>query len=286
MCFTLACTGPHDAGRGNGVRGMKEKLFSQGDAYERFMGRWSRTLALPFVSFCGVRDRESVLDVGSGTGSLALALETATKASRITGVDPAQAYVSYAQRRTNDYRVTFEIGDAQQLRFPDWTFDKTLSLLVLNFIPDPRRALKEMIRVTRPGGVVAATVWDYAEGMEMLRIFWDEAVALDSEIEARDERHMPFCKKGELAALWREHGLLDVEEVSLSIPLTFSSFGDYWSPFLEGQGPAGSYVGSLPPGQQLRLEQRLRHRVLAEGPDGPITLKARAWAVKGVVPRH
>ena len=120
----------------------------------------------------------------------------------------------------------------------------------------------------------------------MLRIFWDEAVALDSEIEARDERHMPFCKKGELAALWREHGLLDVEEVSLSIPLTFSSFGDYWSPFLEGQGPAGSYVGSLPPGQQLRLEQRLRHRVLAEGPDGPITLKARAWAVKGVVPRH
>jgi SAM-dependent methyltransferase len=179
--------------------------------------------------------------------------------------------------------MTFEVGDAQQMRFDDDLFDRTLSLLVVNFIPDPGKALDEMVRVTKPGGVVAAAVWDYGEGMAMLRIFWDEAVALEPTVEPRDERHMPLCRAGELAALWREHGLTDVEEVPLVIETTFTSFDDYWRPFLDGQGPAGAYVASLPADRQDALAARLRER-LSPGASGEIRLQARAWAVKGSVP--
>ena len=165
---------------------------------------------------------------------------------------------------------------------PTLSFDATISLLVINFIPDPSQALREMIRVTRPGGVVAAAVWDYDEGMEMLRTFWDEAIALDPSSEARDERHMPFSRAGELADLWREHGLVDVEETALVIPLTFESFDDFWSPFLEGQGPAGAYVASLSEGARGELKERLRQRLPSQG-GGTLRLSGRAWAVRGVV---
>jgi hypothetical protein len=139
-----------------------------------------------------------------------------------------------------------------------------------------------MIRVTRPAGVLAAAVWDYGEGMEMLRVFWDEAVALDPSSEPRDERHMPLCRPGELAALWRWHGLADVSEVPLAIPLAFSSFDDFWLPFLRGQGPAGAYVASLSETRRLALRERLRKRLEARA-GGSFKLNARAWAVKGVV---
>ena len=166
---------------------------------------------------------------------------------------------------------------------PDTSFDKTLSLLVMNFIPDPAKALQEMIRVTRPGGVVSAAVWDYGDGMEMLRVFWDEAVATDSTIAPRDERHMPLCKRGELAALWRANGLQDVAEQAIVVGLPFESFDDYWSPFLGGQGPAGAYAASLSETARAALASRLRKRLLGEREDGAFTLQARAWAVKGVV---
>ena len=131
------------------------------------------------------------------------------------------------------------------LPFADDAFDRTLSMLVLNFVPDPAAALQQMIRVTRPGGVVAAAVWDYGEGMQMLRTFWDAAVALDPAAAPRDERHMPLCTRGALADLWRTHGLHDVDEQPLTIEMAFESFDDYWQPFLCGQGPAGVYVSSL-----------------------------------------
>jgi hypothetical protein len=154
----------------------------------------------------------------------------------------------------------------------------------MNFIPDQVKALTEMIRVTRPKGVVAAAVWDYGEGMEMLRVFWDEAVALDPTIATRDERHMPLCRQGELAALWRGHGLQDVEEQPITIELSFASFDDYWSPFLGGQGPAGAYAAKLSRTKRAALEWRLRKRLLAARTDAGFVLRARAWAVKGVVP--
>src|SRR5215468_3134245 len=193
-------------------------MFSESEAYDRFMGRWSHRLAPPFLKFAGLKDGDRVLDVGSGTGSLALAVLQEAPASRVVGVDPSPAYVAHARTRAGGGRATFEEGDAQHLRFPDGSFDAALALLVVNFIPDRAAAVREMARVTRPGGVVAAAVWDYGNGMEMLRAFRDEAVALDPASEPRDERHLPACRPGELAALWRAQGLLDVREGPLVVP--------------------------------------------------------------------
>ena len=260
------------------------EIFAQGDAYERFMGRWSRRLAPLLVRSASVAEGDSVLDIGSGTGALAVTLAEAMPSVRVTGVDPSSAYVREAQARGPSDRVRFLVGDARALPVPDAAFDKTLSLLVINFIPDPAEALREMIRVTRPGGIVAAAVWDYGEGMEMLRAFWDEAVALDPAIAARDEQHMPLCRRGELAALWRAGGLRHVAEQPLAIELSFASFDDYWVPFLGGQGPAGAYAASLPDQARAALGGRLRRRLLGERQDGAFTLRARAWAVKGVIP--
>ena len=261
----------------------QEPMFSGGDAYERFMGRWSRALAAAFTGFAGVRVGETILDVGSGTGALAEAVAASNASARVIGIDPAASYVAFAQARHGSARVQFEVGDAQRLRFPDGHFDRTLSLLVLNFIPDRSRALREMIRVTRAGGTVASAVWDYGDGMEMLRVFWDETGALDPSAAAHDERHMPLSRAGELVAFWREHGLGQVSGQAIEISMRFTSFDDYWQPFLEKQGPAGDYLATLAPDARARLRERLRLRLLGHGRDRPIDLRARAWAVRGTV---
>lgn len=266
------------------VPGQQDPMFSAGDAYERFMGRWSAKLAPLLVRFAGVRDGEVILDVGSGTGALAAAAAAAVPSGTILGIDPSEAYVAFARHRHGRERVRFEVGDAQGLRLADDAVDRTLSLLVLNFVPDPGKAVREMLRVTRPGGTVAAAVWDYGEGMEMLRTFWDEAIALDPAMEPRDERHMPLCRRGELTGLWQGHGLGDVLEEALTIETRFDSFDDYWSPFLLEQGPAGAYVAALSPQGRDALRLRLRHRFHGDGPDRPFVLRARAWAVRGRKP--
>ena len=261
----------------------QDPVFSEARAYERFMGRWSRSLAPLFVRFAGVRDGEGVLDVGSGTGALTAAVAKAAPSSRIVGIDPAAPYVALAQSQHGSASISFEVGDAQQMRFNAATFDRTLSLLVVNFIPDARKALGEMKRVTKPKGTVAAAVWDYGDGMEMLRVFWDEAVALHPASAPKDERNMPFCRRGELAALWRELGLEDVVEEGLTIETRFASFDDFWTPFLEKQGPAGAYTASLAAPDRDALRARLRKRLLGDGPDKAIVMRARAWAVRGTV---
>jgi SAM-dependent methyltransferase len=262
----------------------QDPMFSEAEAYERFMGRWSRSLAPLLVRFAGVRDGDTVLDVGSGTGALTAAVAKAAPASRIVGIDPAAPYVAVARARQGSPLISFEAGDAQQMRFETATFDRTLSLLVVNFIPDARRALGEMKRVTKPAGTIAAAVWDYGEGMEMLRVFWDEAVALAPAIASKDERNMPLCRRGDLAALWREMGLQDVVEDALTIETRFTSFDDFWSPFLDRQGPAGAYAASLPAAERDALRSRLHRRLLGGGPDRAIVLRARAWAVRGANP--
>ncbi len=262
-------------------------MFGDALAYERFMGRWSRLVAPRFVELAGLPERGRILDAGSGTGSLAFAIAERRGQAQVLGIDPSEEYVAYASSR-NPFpdRVSFEVGDAQQLHFPDASFDAALSLVAFNFISDPKKALLELRRVTKPAGELSAAVWDYGAGMRMLRIFWDAAVQIDPEAGRLDERRMPLCRPGELSALWKDGGLEDVSEQSIDITMTFQTFADYWEPFLLGQGPAGSYVRRLDRDklQALRNEVKLRLAVSAE--DAPVVLIARVWSVCGVAPNR
>lgn len=261
------------------------KMFAMSAGYERFMGRWSRVLAPAFVAFASVKDGDRVLDVGTGTGSVASTIEAGMPKSQVVAIDPSAAFLAYAQKNAKTKRVRFEVGDAQALKMKDASFDKTLSLLVMNFVPDHTKAIAEMRRVTRPSGIVSACVWDYDAGMQMLRFFWDEVVALDPAMEPKDERHMKLSREGQLAELWRKAGLVNVTEKALVIDQAYSSFSDYWSPFVAGAGPGGAYVVSLAEDRRQQLEARMRKRLLGDRGDGPFTLKAKAWCVRGEVPK-
>ena len=267
-----------------GLTESEARMFSAAASYENFMGRWSRQLAAAYIAFAGVKDGDRVLDVGTGTGALASVLAARTNASEIIGIDPSESFIADARRNTRTERTRFERGDAQVLRFGRATFDQAMALLVMNFIPDPLKAIGEMRRVTRPGGVVSACVWDYDAGMQMLRFFWDEVVAEDPAMAPRDERNMPLSRKGQLGKLWADAGLADVREGALTIEQRFDSFGDYWGAFERGAGPGGAYVVSLPPERRRQLEARLRRRLLGDRGDGPFVLQASAWCVRGQVP--
>jgi SAM-dependent methyltransferase len=260
-------------------------MFAASAGYERFMGRWSRLLAPHFVAFAGVKNGDRVLDVGTGTGSLASAVEASMPESEIVGIDPSAGFIAYAQKNAKSARVRFEVGDAQALKFKDASFDHTLALLVMNFIPDHDKAITEMRRVTRAQGIISACVWDYDAGMQMLRFFWDEAIALDPAVEPKDERHMKLSRQGQLGDLWKKAGFANVKEAPLVIDQAYSSFHDYWEAFTKGAGPGGAYVVSLPNDRRQQLEARMRKRLLGDRQDGPFTLTARAWCVSGEVPK-
>ena len=266
------------------VTEAEAKMFAASAGYERFMGRWSQLLAPRFVTFAGIKNGQRVLDVGTGTGSAAAAVEASMPASEIVGIDPSQAFIVHAQKHAKSARAHFEVGDAQALKFKDASFDQTLALLVMNFIPDHGKAIAEMRRVTRPQGTVSACVWDYDSGMQMLRFFWDEAIALDPAIEPKDERHMKLSHRGQLGELWKKAGLTNVQEAPLVIDQAYSSFNDYWEPFTKGAGPGGAYVVALPQDRRQQLEARMRKRLLGDRQDGPFMLTARAWCVRGDVP--
>jgi SAM-dependent methyltransferase len=256
-------------------------MFADARAYERFMGRWSELAAPLLTDFAGIPDGGKVLDIGSGTGSLALAIARLRPHCRVEAIDLSREYIDFARTRTRDPRVKFETGDAQDLPFAVGTFDAAASLLVFNFIPDPAKALSEARRVTRSRGSISAAVWDYGDGMRMLRIFWDAAVSLDFSAERLDEKHMSLCRKGELSELWARGGLRKVEESPLEITMRFENFDDFWNPFLLGQGPAGGYVKRLQGNRVSALREEVRRRL--GGPRGAFTLPARLWAVRGDV---
>ena len=274
-----------DAVAQNAVTEAEAKMFAASAGYERFMGRWSRLLAPRYVAFAGVKNGDRVLDVGTGTGSLAAAVEANMPASQIVGVDPSEGFIAYARSNVRSTRLHYEVGDAQALKHKDGSFDSTLALLVMNFVPDHNKAITEMRRVTRPQGIVSACVWDYDQGMQMLRFFWDEAIALDPAIEPKDERHMKLSHQGQLGDLWKKAGLINVKEEPLVIDQAYSSFNDYWDSFMRGAGPGGAYVVSLPEDRRSQLEARMRKRLLGDRADGPFTLKAKAWCVRGEVPK-
>jgi len=268
-------------GRVQSAAEAEAKMFTMGSAYEQYMGRWSRLLVPGYLQFVGAKDGQRFLDVGTGTGAVAAAVEAALKSSQVAGIDPSAGFVGYAKKNAKSDRVQFEVGDAQALRFGDASFDQTMALLVVNFIPDHDKAIRELRRVTRPGGVVSSCVWDYGEGMESLRIFWDEVVALDPAAEPKHERNMKLTRQGQLGGLWKSAGLANIQEKPLVIDQAFASFDDYRGPFLKGTGPGGAYVAALSEDRRQQLEKNLRGRL----GNGAFTLKAKAWCVRGDVPK-
>lgn len=255
--------------------------WEQGDAYERYVGRWSRAVAPAFLRWLDAPPGERWLDIGCGTGALTEAIVAGCEPSWVGGVEPSAGFLDTARARLGT-RAQLRQGSAEAIPFDDDTADVVVSGLVLNFVPDPARAVTEMARVTRPGGTVAAYVWDYAGGMELMRAFWDAAVGLDPTAPDEGAR-FPLCEPHALARVFTEAGLVAAETNGVEIPTTFSSFDDYWTPFLGGQGSAPTYAMSLSDRDRERLRDALRERVSTE-PDGSIRMHARAWAVRASVP--
>ena len=257
-------------------------VWASGDAYEPYVGRWSRAVARQFLTWLAVPAGGRWLDVGCGTGALSEVILEVAQPSEVVGIDPATGYVAFARGRVSDHRARFGVGDARALPFPAEAFDGVVSGLVLNFVPDPAAAVAEMARVARPGGAVAAYVWDYSSGMELMRRFWDAAVALDPAARELDEgqRFGAICRPEVLAGFFRNAGLRRVETRAVDVPTLFRDFADYWTPFLGGQGPAPGYAMTLGEHRRVALRERIRAD-LPIADDGSIPLVARAWAVRG-----
>lgn len=250
-----------------------------GNPYERYVGRWSRCVAPVFLAWLDIPAGRRWLDVGCGTGALCGAIIERHAPASLTGVEPSDGFLQIA-RETLPSQVVLYRGDAASLPLPDASVDVVVSGLVLNFVPDLDAALKEIARVAAEGAAIGAYVWDYAGKMELMRYFWDVAVALDPAAAALDEgMRFPLCHPDTLLARVSEAGFHDAEVTAIEVPTPFSSFQDYWEPFLGGQGPAPAYAMSLADGARGRLKDRLR-ALLPIQADGSITLVARAWAVR------
>lgn len=237
-------------------------------------------MATAVVAWLGIPPAASWIDVGCGTGALAGVIAALASPRRLAGIDPSPGFLATATARLGE-AFDARVGDARSLPFDSDEFDAAVSGIALNFVPEPDVAVREMRRVTRRGGTVAAYVWDYADGMQMIRRFWDVAIALDPTIGHLDEAtRFPHCRPNPLTDLFTHAGLEDIEVTAQEIPTVFDHFDDYWRPFLGGQGPAPSYVMSLSEAARHRLRNHLEE-ALPTSPAGEIALTARAWAVRG-----
>lgn len=261
---------------------QEKDVWAAGKLYEPYVGRWSRLVAKEFVAWLDVPPQRDWLDVGCGTGALAEVILHAAAPRSVKGVDPSPGFIEYARAHVADPKATFDVADAQSLPMDSASFDVAVSGLVLNFVPQPAHALGEMARAVRPGGIVAAYVWDYVGKMELMRYFWDAAVALDPAARELDEgRRFPMCRPEPLVELFTHAGLREVKVRAIDVPTRFHNFDDYWTPFLGGQGPAPGYAMSLSEERRGDLRDRI-HASLPGGTDGSIHLIARAWAVRAI----
>ncbi len=256
--------------------------WERGSPYEQYVGRWSRRVAPPFLSWLEVPGDRHWLDVGCGTGALCAAILDRCSPSSVTAVEPSEGFLATARSNLAG-RAALRRGSATAIPLDDASVDVVVSGLVLNFVPDPRAALHEMARVTRKGGTIAAYVWDYAGKMELMRHFWDAAVAVDPSAAKLDEGvRFPLCRPEALETLFAGAGLEGVAVKAIDIPTSFAGFDDYWRPFLGGQGPAPAYAMSLDESARARLRDLIRERLPAAA-DGSVSLTARAWAVRASV---
>jgi SAM-dependent methyltransferase len=260
----------------------RHDAWAAGDSYEAYMGRWSRPIAARFLDWLAVPGGGDWLEVGCGTGALTAAIVRQGAPARVLALDPSEGFLAKAREAVPDPRVEFQVGDAGRLAsLPSASRDAAVGGLVLNFIPDRVGALREMGRLTRPGGTVGFYVWDYpGGGVEFMRAFWTAAVALDPAArDLTEDRRFPFCTREGLVGLAREAGLPEPEIIAIESPSVFADFEDYWRPFTLGAGPAPGYCASLPPEARERLRARLSDH-LPRQKDGSIKLTTRAWAVK------
>ena len=263
------------------MTGQPDDVWASGEDYEPYVGRWSRLVTRDFLAWLRIPPGLRWLDVGCGTGALSSAIIALAEPRELAGLDPAAGFVVYARAHLTDDRARFAVGDARDIPFASGAFDAVVSGLMLNFVPQPLDAVVEMARVARPGGVVAAYVWDYAGEMQLMRHFWDAVMALDPAAAHLDEgRRFPLCQPEPLAELYRAAGLHAVDVCAIDVPTHFRDFDDFWEPFLGGQGPAPGYVLSLDEEPRDRLRERLRATLPTES-DGTIQLIARAWGVRG-----
>jgi SAM-dependent methyltransferase len=253
-----------------------------GEAYERYVGRWSRQIALKFLAWLAVPPIRRWLDIGCGTGALTSTILATAQPEAVVGVDPSDGFLDLAREQVTDPRVTFLSGSATAIPLDTASVDAVVGGLMLNFVPQPQDGVIEMTRVARPGGTIAAYVWDYAGGMQFMRHFWASVTALDPAAADRDEgrRFDSVCSPSSLENLWKGAGLHDIETRAIDIPTHFQDFDDFWRPFLGGQGIGPAYVASLEPDRRDALRDHLRASLPTE-PDGSIRMTARAWAVRG-----
>ena len=271
-------TGVEHDGSGAREVAVVADVWAQGDAYERFMGRWSRQVAPPFLEWLDAPAGLRWADVGCGSGALTAAILEHCSPLSVLAVDPSAAQVDEAARRIRHPRVSFGVATAERL--PARSFDVVVSGLVLNFVPDLGATVRAM-SYAAAGGTVAGYVWDYAGGMQLLRTFWDVACSLDPAAADLHEGHrFMLATAEELADVWTQAGMGDVGSTAITVPTVFADFDDFWSPFLGGQGPAPAYVASLDVAARQRLRAALEEALVPEL-DGSIHLSARAWAVRG-----
>ena len=256
--------------------------WERGSPYEQYVGRWSRRVAPPFLSWLSIPAGRRWLDVGCGTGALCAAIVDRCSPASVAGVEPSEGFLKTAAENLAN-RAALHQGSATAIPLGDASVDVVVSGLVLNFVSDQRAALAEMARVTGKGGTIAAYVWDYAGKMELMRYFWDAAVELDPSAAKLDEGpRFPLCRPDALEKLFSGAGLEGVEVKPIDIPTPFANFDDYWQPFLGGQGPAPAYAMSLDDTTRARLRDRIRER-LPTVANGSIALIARAWAARAAV---